>query len=119
MSTRRALLVIARPPAFRGVDFRAKLGVEFPNTRCRLEASLRNALVDDTQTFRRVKLVTTSVDWLSRPVQINLFVRSQDPVTATQVGFLQSFPERKIGRPLKLVVEVSQIIAAGAGTSTQ
>jgi uncharacterized hydrophobic protein (TIGR00271 family) len=85
----------------------------------RLEASLRNALVEDTQTFKRVKLVTTSVDWLAHPIQVRLLVRAQDPVTATQVGFLQSFAERKIGRALKLVVEVSQISSVRAGTSAQ
>jgi uncharacterized membrane protein len=86
----------------------------------RLEASLRNALIEDTQTFRRVKLVSTSVDWLSHPIRVDLLVQAQDPVTRTQVAFLQSFAERERGRQLQLVVEVSQISAvSAASTSTQ
>jgi uncharacterized hydrophobic protein (TIGR00271 family) len=80
----------------------------------RLEASLRHALLADTQTFRRVQLVTTSVDWLSRPIRVDLLVRAQRPVTVTQVSFLQSFAERTIRRSLRLVVEVSQISAVSA-----
>ncbi len=83
----------------------------------RLEASLRNALLNDTQTFKRVQLVSTSVDWLSRPIHVNLLVRAQNPVTTTQVAFLESFAERKLRRSLRLVVEVSPISAVRATNS--
>ena len=83
----------------------------------RLESILRAGLLNDTQTFKRVQLVHTSVDWLAAPIRVDLLVRAQDPVTHTQVAFLQSFAERQIHRPLKLVIEVSQISAVDAGAA--
>ena len=83
----------------------------------RLEAVLRTGLLNDTQTFRRAQLVKISVDWLSKPIQVDLLVRAQDAVTPTQVGFLQSFAERRIGRRLTLVVEVSQVTSVVAPTA--
>lgn len=82
----------------------------------RLEAVLRTGLLNDTQTFRRAQLVKISVDWLSKPIQVDLLVRAQNAVTPTQVGFLQSFAERRIGRRLTLVVEVSQVTSVVAPT---
>jgi uncharacterized hydrophobic protein (TIGR00271 family) len=82
----------------------------------RLEAALRRALLNHTQTFKRVQLVSTSVDWLSSPITVDLLVRAQNPVTATQVGFLQSFAEVQIRRPLRLVVDVSQVSEVGTAT---
>lgn len=83
-----------------------------------LEASLRAALLDQTQTFRRVQLVGTSIDWLARPIRIDLFVRAEEPVTPTQVGYLQAFAQRQIHRPLTLTVDVSQFSAVRAEPAT-
>ncbi len=75
----------------------------------RLEATLRAGLLNDTQTFKRVQLVSTTIDWLQSPVRVELVVRAQEPITPTQVGFLQSFAEQRIRRKLQLVVDVSPI----------
>ena len=83
----------------------------------RLEAVLRTGLLNDTQTFRRAQLVKISVDWLSKPTRVDLLVRARDAVTPTQVGFLQSFAARRIGRPLTLVVDVSQVTSVVAPTT--
>ncbi|HZO92843.1 MAG TPA: DUF389 domain-containing protein [Candidatus Baltobacteraceae bacterium] len=75
----------------------------------RVEAVLRQALVTDTVTFKRVLLLSASVDWLASPIRVELLVRSSTPVTPTQVSFLQAFAERRVGRPLTLVVDVSPV----------
>jgi uncharacterized hydrophobic protein (TIGR00271 family) len=77
--------------------------------QARLEATLRTGLLQKTQTFRRADLVSASVDWLTHPIGVTLLVRTRDPITQTQVGFLQAFAEQRIGQPLRLVVEVAQV----------
>jgi len=75
----------------------------------RVEAVLRQALLTDTVTFKRVRLVSASVDWLAAPVRVELLVRASTPVTPTQVRFLQAFAERRTGRALNLVVDVAPL----------
>jgi uncharacterized hydrophobic protein (TIGR00271 family) len=75
----------------------------------RLEAVLRSALVNDTQTFKRVELAGTTVDWLQKPIVVNLLVRAPEPITPGQVRSLQQFAQTRLGQPLTLVVDVSPV----------
>jgi uncharacterized hydrophobic protein (TIGR00271 family) len=76
-----------------------------------LETGLRRALVEDTQTFKRVDLLSTNVDWLSNPISVRLLVRAQGLVTPTQVAFLQAFAARamRTKRALRLIVDVTPV----------
>ncbi len=74
-----------------------------------LEASLRTALLDRTLTFQRLKLVEMEVNWLSTPAEVVLTVRTAEPVTPKQVGLLEGFLQRELGRPFKLRFLVSQL----------
>lgn len=74
-----------------------------------LEASLRNALLDRTLTFQRLKLVEMEVNWLSTPAEVVLTVRTADPVTPKQVGPLEDFLKQELGRSFKLHFLVSNL----------
>jgi hypothetical protein len=82
----------------------------------RLEAVLRSSLIEDTQTFKRVHLLSTNIDWVANPPRVELAVRSPYPVTPTQVAFLQTFVEQRIRRKIHLIVDVSTVLPVEAST---
>lgn len=75
----------------------------------RLESSLRAALINRTITFQNLELVNIDTNWLSKPPQVRLTVRSQQPVTSKQVQLLEAFVEREMGQPFTLIFAVSQV----------
>ncbi|MBD0335747.1 MAG: DUF389 domain-containing protein [Cyanobacteria bacterium Co-bin13] len=74
-----------------------------------LEASLRQALLNRTVTFQRLQLVSMETDWLRNPPEVSLIVYADEPLTANQVGLLEEFVGREMGRPFRLVFQVSQL----------
>jgi uncharacterized hydrophobic protein (TIGR00271 family) len=75
----------------------------------RLEASLRQALLNRTITFQRVGLVKTETNWLVNPPEVRLTVRSREAITPKQVGLLEDFIEKSMHQPFTLIFEVSQV----------
>ena len=75
----------------------------------RLEANLQRALLDKTITFQQLRLVSMETDWLQSPPQVTLTVYANSPVTPVQVGLLEQFVEREMGRPFRLIFEVGQL----------
>ncbi len=74
----------------------------------RIEAEIRNELVSDTVTFQRTRLIGATFDWYANPLQARLDVSSGSAISASQVRDLEAFLGRRIGRPVKLVLEVSR-----------
>lgn len=77
--------------------------------QARLEASLKQVLLNRTITFQRVVLVGSDVNWLSNPPRVRLSVRAKEPITPTQVRLLEEFLEREMSQPFTLIFEVGQI----------
>ncbi|MEA5464958.1 DUF389 domain-containing protein [Leptothoe sp. PORK10 BA2] len=75
----------------------------------RLEASLRQALLNRTITFQRVDLVKIETNWLVDPPEVRLMVRSQEVITPKQVGLLENFIEESMRQPFTLIFEISQV----------
>lgn len=75
----------------------------------RLEASIRQALLNRTITFQRVTLLNSSVNWLANPPQIRLSVRTKEPITPKQAQLLEEFLEREMGQQFTLIFEVGQV----------
>ncbi len=59
--------------------------------QARLEASLRQALLNRTITLQRMVLLNSDVSWLTNPPQVRLKVRTKEPVTPKQVTLLEKF----------------------------
>lgn len=75
----------------------------------RLESSLQSALINRTVTFQRIELLNTETNWLTKPPQVRLSVRSPEPITPKQVQLLEAFVEREMGQPFTLIFTVSQV----------
>jgi len=84
-----------------------------------LEANLRRALLNRTLTFQQLDLIDSQVNWLLQPPEVRLTVRSADPISAYQVQLLESFLERSMGQPFRLVFLVSSVSEIRSRPHTQ
>ena len=73
-----------------------------------IEAQIRQVLLTDTVTFERTRLVSATFDWNADPLEARLQVRSSSDISASQVRDLERFLQRRIGRPITLIVDVSR-----------
>ncbi|MEB3118220.1 MAG: DUF389 domain-containing protein [Limnothrix sp.] len=87
--------------------------------QARLEASLRQALLDRTLTFRRVKLIDSSVNWLASPPEVRLTVQSAESISPFQAQLLEEFLEKDMGQPFRLVFLVSKVSEIHSDSRTE
>lgn len=73
------------------------------------EASLQQALLNRTITFRRLDLLSSTTNWLVTPPEVRLNVRAREPITPRQVTLLEEFVQHEMGQPFTLVVIVGQV----------
>ncbi len=85
--------------------------------QARLESSLRKVLLNRTVTFQRLSLLKSDTNWLTNPPQVRLSVRAKEPITSKQVRLLEAFLAKEMGRPFKLIFEVSQVEEVMGSTS--
>jgi len=87
------------------------LGVSFAELieQAQLEASLKRALLNRTITFQRVELIKTDTNWLTKPPEVRLIVRSSEALTPKQVQLLEAFVEKQMGQKFTLIFQVSQV----------
>ncbi|MEO6861013.1 MAG: DUF389 domain-containing protein [Microcoleus sp.] len=87
------------------------LGVSFVELieQGQLEASLKRALLNRTMTFQRVELIKTETNWLAKPPEVRLIVRSSEALTPKQVQLLERFVEKEMGQKFTLIFQVSQV----------
>jgi uncharacterized hydrophobic protein (TIGR00271 family) len=87
------------------------LGVSFAelSRQAQLEASLKRALLNRTITFQRVELIKSDTNWLTKPPEVSLTVRSSQPLTPKQVQLLETFVEKAMGQKFTLIFQVSQV----------
>ena len=87
------------------------LGVSFAELieQAQLEASLKRALLNRTITFQRVEMIKSDTNWLAKPPEVRLSVRSSEALTPKQVQLLEAFVEKKMGQQFTLIFQVSQV----------
>ena len=87
------------------------LGVSFAELieQAQLEASLKRALLNRTITFQRVELIKTDTNWLTKPPEVRLSVRSSEALTPKQVQLLEAFVEKEMGQKFTLIFQVGQV----------
>ncbi|MEG4491612.1 DUF389 domain-containing protein [Microcoleus sp. D3_18_C4] len=87
------------------------LGVSFSELieQAQLEVSLKRALLNRTITFQRVELIKTDTNWLTKPPEVRLIVRSSEALTPKQVQLLEAFVEKEMGQKFTLIFQVSQV----------
>ncbi|MGA7933880.1 MAG: DUF389 domain-containing protein [Kovacikia sp.] len=107
---RRAQKALIWAVSFTGVLL-LPLSVSFAELvrQTRLESSLKAALVSRTITFQQLELVNFDTNWLTKPPQVRLTVRSQGMITPKQVRLLEAFVKREMGQQFTLIFFVSQV----------
>jgi uncharacterized hydrophobic protein (TIGR00271 family) len=87
------------------------LGVSFAELieQAQLEASLKRALLNRTITFQRVEMIKSDTNWLAKPPEVRLSVRSSEALTPKQVQLLEAFVEKEMGQKFTLIFQVSQV----------
>jgi uncharacterized hydrophobic protein (TIGR00271 family) len=87
------------------------LGVSFAELieQAQLEASLKRALLNRTITFQRVEMIKSDTNWLAKPPEVRLSVRSSEALTPKQVQLLEAFVEKEMGQQFTLIFQVSQV----------
>lgn len=87
------------------------LGVSFAELlrQSQLEVSLKRALLNRTITFQRVELIKSDTNWLAKPPEVSLTVRSSEALTSKQVELLEAFVEKEMGQKFTLIFQVSQV----------
>ncbi|MEG4623517.1 DUF389 domain-containing protein [Microcoleus sp. w1-18aA5] len=87
------------------------LGVSFAELieQAQLEVSLKRALLNRTITFQRVELIKTDTNWLTKPPEVRLIVRSSEALTPKQVKLLEAFVEKEMDQKFILIFQVSQV----------
>ena len=87
------------------------LGVSFAELieQAQLEASLKRALLNRTITFQRVEMIKSDTNWLAKPPEVRLSVRSSEALTPKQVQLLEAFVEKEMGQKFTLIFQVGQV----------
>jgi uncharacterized hydrophobic protein (TIGR00271 family) len=87
------------------------LGVSFAELlrQSQLEVSLKRALLNRTITFQRVELIKSDTNWLAKPPEVSLTVRSSEALTPKQVQLLEAFVEKEMSQKFTLIFQVSQV----------
>ncbi|WP_346291995.1 DUF389 domain-containing protein [Sphaerothrix gracilis] len=74
-----------------------------------LEAGVKQVLLQETETFKGLRLVETRTNWLVSPPEVRLTVYAAQPVSPKQVRLLENFLARRLERRFTLVFEVSAV----------
>ncbi len=73
-------------------------------------------MLNRTNTFARMELISTKANWLSDPPQVRLSVRTKKVLTPKQVRLLEKFVEKEMGQDFQLIFQVSQYEEVKADT---
>ena len=74
-----------------------------------LEAHVKRALVEDTQTFQNMELVSSTTNWQLPVPEVRMVVNASEPITPRQVELLENYITRRMGQPFRFVFQVSAI----------
>lgn len=72
---------------------------------------MEEVLVNRTETFQQLELLSIRTDWSRRPPEavVGISVIGDQTPTPKQVGLLEDFVEKKTGQRFSLVLQTSQI----------
>ena len=76
-----------------------------------LEVFIQKVLVNQTTTFKRLRLLNTDIDWSSTPPEAYLNVAAIGDITITsnQVGLLEDFVAKKTGKRFTIILQINEI----------
>ncbi|MEL6938783.1 MAG: DUF389 domain-containing protein [Cyanobacteria bacterium J06598_1] len=74
-----------------------------------LEVNVKRALVEDTQPFQNMELVSSRTNWQLPTPEVRMVVNSSEPITPEQVARLEDYIARRMGRQFRFVFQVSAV----------
>lgn len=74
-----------------------------------LEANVKRALVEDTQTFQNMQLVSSDTNWQASPPEVKMVVNASQPITPRQVELLEAYISSRMNQPFRFIFQVSEI----------
>ena len=76
-----------------------------------LEVFIQKVLVNETTTFKKLRLINTDIDWGQKPPEAYLTVAAIGDVTIppNQVKLLEDFVAKKTGKRFTLILQISQV----------
>ena len=89
------------------------LGVGFTHLwrQQELEVFIQEVLVNQTTTFKKLRLINTDIDWGQKPPEAYLTVDAIGDITITpnQVRLLEDFVAKKTGKRFTLILQINEI----------
>ncbi|NJM96774.1 MAG: DUF389 domain-containing protein [Phormidesmis sp. RL_2_1] len=74
-----------------------------------LEANVKRALLEETETFKNLQLVSSYTNWQLSPPEVHMAVNSSQPITPKQVQLLEAYINRRMNQSFRFVFQVSEI----------
>lgn len=74
-----------------------------------LEANVKRVLVEETETFKDLQLVSSQTNWQLSPPEVRMVVNANGPITPVQVSLLEQYIARQMKRPFRFVFQVSEV----------
>ena len=74
-----------------------------------LEANVREILLVETETFKRVEMVSSRTNWRVSPPLVRMEVNASAPITSRQVRLLEEFVASRMNRPFTFVFQVREV----------
>lgn len=74
-----------------------------------LEANVREILLEETETFKNVEMVSSFTNWRQSPPLVEMEVNAPSPITSKQVQLLEDFVASKMNRPFTFVFQVKEV----------
>lgn len=73
-----------------------------------LEANLKNTL-EQTQTFRNVRLVSSRTSWQTSPPTVEMVVNAIEPISPNQVRLLEEHIARRMNQEFRFIFQVNEV----------
>ena len=74
-----------------------------------LEANVRDILLEETETFKNVEMVSSRTNWRKSPPLVEMEVNAPTPITSKQVRLLEAFVTSRMSRPFTFVFQVREV----------
>ncbi|MEL6602315.1 MAG: DUF389 domain-containing protein [Cyanobacteria bacterium J06614_10] len=74
-----------------------------------LEANVKRALIEDTQTFQNMQLVSSYTNWQTAPPEVSMVVNANQPITPRQVELLEDYIARRMNQQFRFIFQVSEV----------
>ena len=74
-----------------------------------LEANVKRALLEETQTFQNMQLVSSYTNWQASPPEVYMAVNASEPISPQQVSMLENYIAGRMDQEFRFIFRVSEV----------